>query len=255
VVNRDYWTGIKLGLGYFTVAPIRLGDNERGDTPSALRAMVWSLPLAGVLLGLAVLGISMLFGGMGGYGAILAALIYPMLYGYLHTEAVMDVSDAWHAAHGGKDPYTVIKDPTVGAMGVLWGVGLLALKTVLTAYVLGRAYGVYWIAVPTISRTALAVLIGSIPFRSRFVERLHAAVTGRDRAVIVLIGSGVLWLLTGWQAVVLSIGGIVLAYAVAARLRSVLGFANGDVLGATLEGVEILLTAALIGWGELYGLS
>jgi adenosylcobinamide-GDP ribazoletransferase len=255
VVMQNVWTGIKLGLGYFTVAPIRIGVGEEGSAPLSLRAMVWSLPLAGWLLGLVVLGLAMLLAKMGAYGCAVAAVIYPMLYGYLHAEAVMDVGDALHAAHGGKDPYAVIKDPTVGAMGALWGIGLLVLKTILIAYLLGMPYAHYWLVVPTVSRLGLVVLIALMSFRSQFVEQLHRAVARRDAVVLTAIVGGVLWAMTGWQAVVLLFLGVVVARTIAIRLRTILGFANGDVLGAVLEGVEIVLLAAIIGWGEMHGIS
>lgn len=239
------WSGIKLGLGYFTLLPIGGADGIDLQHPPTARGMVWSLPLAGALLGWMVLGIALLTHTMGLTGSLLAAAIYPMLYGYVHTEAVMDVSDALHAAHGGKDPYTVIKDPAVGAMGVLWGVGVLTIKTLLLAYLLHTSAGPLWMLVPFASRLGLTAVIASMTFRSALVERLHRAVSPQGVAaaiavVVLLVGSVQSWILAGILAL-----GVAVSLVVAWRLKRALGFANGDLLGATLEITEIVLLSLL----------
>ncbi len=59
-----------------------------------------------------------------------------MMYGFIHTEAIIDVVDAIYARHSGKDAYDVIKESTVGAMGVLYAVGFMLLKIAGIIYLL-----------------------------------------------------------------------------------------------------------------------
>ena len=88
-----------------------------------------------------------------------------MLYGFLHTEAIMDVADAIYAKHSGKDAYEIIKEPTVGAMGVLYGTSLMLLKIVGIAYLLMQGYFMKFITITIISRLSLLLLFDVHKFR------------------------------------------------------------------------------------------
>ena len=251
---RELMGGIMLGLGYFTLLPVWVVGGIDLQRPRVARAMVWSLPLTGVLLGLMVVGIALLMQKMGAYGNVLAAIMYPMLYGYVHTEAVMDVSDALHAAHGGKDPYAVIKDPAVGAMGALWGVGMLMTKIALLAYLLQTPAGPLWILVPFASRLGLTAVIAHMSFRSQLVTLLHQSVSKRAVMVATIAVTILVGLKADWGMAGMIVLGIVVSFLTAWRLKRILGFANGDVLGATLEVTEIVLLSAMV-FGGFDGIS
>ncbi len=241
---RQVWDGVKFAVSYFSALPVRFSSEADLTHPRVLESMVLSMPMVGVLLAGLTLGVWYLLGSIGWAGAVIAALIYPVMYGFLHTEAVMDVADALYAAHSGKDPYTIIKDPTVGAMGVFYGVTILLIKTALITSLLLAGHGIALIEAALISRMGLVVLFHLHTFRSSFVEQLRQALDGRNTLIVLGIYTlvGLIFLPAFW----LWLGvGLAAAIAISYALRSRLGFVNGDVLGATLEGVEVVVLILL----------
>ena len=245
---KRVWDGVKFAVSYFSALPVRFSSEADLTHPRVLESMVLSLPMVGVLLSVMTLGVWYGLSSIGWAGAVVAALLYPVMYGFLHTEAVMDVADALYAAHNGKDPYTIIKDPTVGAMGVFYGVTILLIKTALITSLLLSGHGIVLIEAALISRMGLVVLFHLHTFRSRFVEQLQQALVGRDTLIVLGIYTlvGLIFLPAFW----LWLGiGIITTIAISYTLRSRLGFVNGDVLGATLEGVEVVVMLGVVLWG------
>ena len=124
---RDLYLGLKLAFSYFTILPVQFNQDDDLSAKEVLGAMLLFFPLVGSVLGAVTVGIFTLLEPLSWFGAVISAVIYMMLYGFLHTEAVMDVADAIYASHSGKDAYKIIKEPIVGAMGVLWSVGFMLL--------------------------------------------------------------------------------------------------------------------------------
>jgi len=91
-----------------------------------------------------------------------------------------------------------------------------------------------------ISRLSLLMLFKLHTFRSSFATQLKEALT-----LPYLIASFLLFSLLGTlllsQFILLLLAGLLLSIILSYSIKSKLGFVNGDVLGATLEGVEILL--------------
>lgn len=177
---------------------------------------------------------------LGWYGAIFSAIFYMILYGFLHTEAIIDVFDAIYASHSKKDAYEIIKEPTVGAVGVLYGVSFLLLKVAGIIFLLTHSLFLEFIAVVVISRLSLLTLLAVHDFKSSFVTQLKESLDYWFLALIFIIitvtgsiflKSFLIWLIMG------TILGFIISIFFSNRLK----FTNGDVLGATLESVEILL--------------
>lgn len=239
-MNRVY-LGIKFSLSYFTLLPVRFRQSDDLSAPAVLRSMLLALPAIGLLLAGLSIALFLALEPLGWIGAVIAAAAYMILYGFLHTEALIDVADAIHAAHGGKDPYEVIKEPTVGAMGVLYGTMAVLLKTALLASLLMHQQFAAFAAVAMISRLGLLVILSFFAFRSTFVSQLRASLAKTALfgaiAMYSLIGFSLLsWMFGAWLA-----AGIGFSLLLAYLMKRSLGFLNGDTLGASLEGVEILL--------------
>ena len=127
-VMREYYLGLKFSFSYFTLLPIQFSKADDLSTKPVLGSMLFFFPLVGLVLGLLTIGLFWLLSSLSWLGSVIAAVMYMVLYGFLHTEAVIDVADAIYASHSGKDAYAIIKDPTVGAMGVLYAVTVVLLK-------------------------------------------------------------------------------------------------------------------------------
>jgi adenosylcobinamide-GDP ribazoletransferase len=228
-------------FSYFTVLPVRFKESDDLSAPAVLAAMLFWLPLGGLVLGmLSILLYRVLF-PLEWVAGVVAAVTYMMLYGFLHTEAIMDVADALYARHSGKDAYSVIKDPTVGAMGVLWAAGVILLKVSIIVFLLSyEAYGLF-LSVLIISRLGLLVLFFTQTFRSSFITAIQQGF-GKPYLFgsFLLFGTIGLWL-SGWHFIIMLVIGTAFACLLATLLAKKLGFMNGDVLGTTLESTEIVL--------------
>ncbi|ADR32689.1 cobalamin-5-phosphate synthase CobS [Sulfuricurvum kujiense DSM 16994] len=233
--------GVKFALSYFTLLPIRFNADDDLSHPRVLKSMLLSLPFVGVLLASLSIGVFSVLESLGWLGAIIAAVIYMVLYGFIHTEAVIDVADAVHAAHSGKDPYEIIKDPTVGAMGVLYGVSFTLLKIAALSTLLMHHLFLPFIAIALISRLSLLVLIRTYEFRSSFVTRLHENLRVVPLILLILLCGALGFYLLSVNFLPLFVAGVLTALLLSFLTKRSLGFINGDVLGMSLEGSELVL--------------
>ena len=241
--------GIKFALSYFTALPICFGTNDDLSHPKVLLSMLLALPLVGLLLSGLTLGIFVTVEPLGWLAAILASVMYMALYGFIHTEAIIDVADAIYAKHSGKDPYIIIKEPSIGAMGALYGISFLLLKITALSYLLMHHLFIPFIAIAAISRISLLVLIQLNDFRSSFVSQLKKSLHLRPLIILILIYGTLVWWFLSWSGLALFGLGIASALLLCALAKKALGFINGDVLGMSLEGVELLLIfAVLLAW-------
>jgi adenosylcobinamide-GDP ribazoletransferase len=237
---RNIYLAFKFSLSYFSRLPISFEKEDDLSQKSILSGMLLFLPLVGLILGGIV---SLLFGllsSLSWYGATVASVGYMMLYGFIHTEAVIDLFDAIYAAHAGKDPYKVIKEPTVGAIGVLYGVSFLILKLSGMVWLFTHGIMVEFVAVVVISRLSLLILILFHDFNSSFLTQLKEALEYRDLLLLFAL-FGIVGTIVSLYFIPLLIVGVILSFLLSIYFASKLYFVNGDLLGATLEGVEILL--------------
>lgn len=247
-MNKIY-LGIKFSLSYFTLLPVRFNEDDDLSHPRVLKSMMLSLPFVGVLLAALSIVAFAALEPLGWLGAIIAAVVYMVLYGFIHTEAVIDVADAVHAAHSGKDPYAIIKDPTVGAMGVLYGVSFTLLKIAAISTLLMHHQFLPFIAIVLISRLSLLVLIRTNEFRSSFVTQLHEHLKVFPLLLLLAVCAAVGYGVFSWFFILWMGFGIGTALLLAYGAKRSLGFINGDVLGMALEGAElVLIVTALYPW-------
>ena len=237
---KNIYLGAKFSFSYFSILPISFKESDDLSQKEVLASMLFFLPLVGLVLATLSVILFSFLSSLNWFGALISATFYMMLYGFLHTEAIMDVADAIYAKHSGKDAYEIIKEPTVGAMGVLYGTSLMLLKIVGIAYLLMQGYFMEFIAIAVISRLSLLLLFRVHRFRSSFVTMLKESLTPP-----YLIGSFVIFSTIGYLLIsnfmILLLIGLLLSLFISFVIKSKIGFVNGDVLGATLEGVEILL--------------
>jgi adenosylcobinamide-GDP ribazoletransferase len=228
-------------FSYFSILPVRFKESDDLSKPSILASMLFWLPVGGLVLGtLSMLLYRILF-PLEWVAGVIAAVSYMMLYGFLHTEAIMDVADALYAKHAGKDAFAVIKESTVGAMGVLWAVALMLLKVSAIVFLLNyEAYGLFLSAL-IISRLGLLLLFFTQSFRSSFITTMQQGFDKYYFAGSLLLFTTIGALLSGWHFFILLLIGLGVAYLISTTLAKKLGFMNGDVLGTTLESTEIVL--------------
>lgn len=246
---KPTYLGIKFALSYFTLLPVRFRESDDLSHPRTLETMVLTLPLIGVVLASLTIALFGVIEPLGWLGALIAAVTYMMLYGFIHTEAILDVADALYAAHSGKDPYVIIKEPTVGAMGVLYGGGFLILKLAALSTLLMHHYFLPFIAIALISRFGLVFLIHYCDFRSSFVSQLHESVRFLPTVLLVVFCVWIGFYTLSWLFTGLFFLGILSSFFLSHLAKKSLGFINGDVLGMALEVTELILfITVLLTW-------
>jgi adenosylcobinamide-GDP ribazoletransferase len=238
---HDLYLGLKFALSYFSIIPISFGSGDDLSDRRVLGYMLLSFPLVGAILGSISIAIYTLLESLGWLGAVVGAISYMIFYGFLHTEAVADVADAIYASHSDKDPYIIIKEPTVGAMGVLWSIVCVVLKIASMIFLLLHGLYTPLIAILVVSRYTLLVLFYTKEFRSSFATTLKESFTTRYLILSSLLYAVVIYLLIGIDIVMILPIGLIVGYSIATAIGSRIGFINGDVLGATLEATEIIL--------------
>jgi len=216
--------GLKFAFSYFSLLPVRFKKSDDLSKKEILSWMLFFLPLVGAVIA----GISFLpyylFNNI--FFLVVSGVLFEVLTGFIHLEAVIDVVDALFAKMSGKDAYKVIKEPTVGAIGVLWGVTFFILKVAGYSYLLylHRYFEIIMIAV--FSRVTLLFLIYLFEFKSSFLTKLKESLSK--------------YALAFWGVLTLKfLPFLAVGYASSWWLGKRLGFKNGDVLGVSLEVVEI----------------
>lgn len=246
--------GLVLAFQFLTRLPTpRLAGFEPGELA---RAAIW-FPLVGAVIGAAVAAALALGARVDPWlGAIAGLLVWVWITGALHLDGLADLADALGAAH--RDPrrvLEVLRDPHVGAFGVIALVLVLATKLVLLALAAralppladaGRAAAIAGDAallvalalVPAWARLGAVVWSQSLPplapgSGERFAWRAQRA--------SVAVWAAALLAASVWVFAPLAVAPVAIALWWA-FLRRRLGGMTGDALGA---GIEICETALL----------
>ncbi len=237
---KNLYLGLKFSFSYFSVLPISFKASDDLSQKEVLAFMLFFFPLVGLVLGLGTIILFSFLTHLTWFGALISATVYMMSYGFLHTEAICDVADAIYAKHSGKDAYSIIKEPTVGAMGVLFSTATIILKIAGIVFLLLHNALMELVSIFMLSRLSLLLLFRVHTFHSSFATTLKEALALPyvffafslfSLIGIMLIDNFMMFLLIA----------LFLALLLSYSIKKQIGFVNGDVLGASLEGVEVLL--------------
>lgn len=243
MTGRDFWAAV----GFLTRLPT-LRTNEPGDFA---RATPW-FPAAGILVGLVVAAATAL-GALAGpsIGALFGVVAWVLVTGALHLDGLADLTDATAASHGDPDRFMmVLKDPHIGAFGVVAIVLQLGTKLVLLDAFVRTQSTLLLIVVPAAARLGPVIWSRVLPALgtglaqgcSGAVRRWHIAVSS---AVLIAAAIAAPWLLGAfaliggwWWYLWRKVGGV-----------------NGDCHGGGIELVESGMLALAIGFAALAGRS
>ena len=243
---NDMILGLKFAFSYFTILPMKFKNEDDLSTKSVLSYMLLFLPISSFVLSLIVLSIYFIFYDLGWLAAIIASISYLLLYGFIHTDGLIDVIDAIYAKHSGKDPYKVIKESTIGAMGILYAVSLLILKIAIFSYMLLNEYFLELVLIIFLSRFFVVFSIFFYEFKSSFVTMLSDAISINKLLFLTVVAFIFGIYIFGISFILFIIVGTILTLIINKFFKTNLGFLNGDCLGALLEVLEILLPLVIL---------
>jgi len=144
--------GILFGISYFTILPIKA---DFKDNQKFFQGLIYSLFFSGIILAFILVLLFYLLPFEDIFKSILIAIIYPFLYGFLHFEAIIDTVDGLFGSLSNKDYKKIMKEPFVGAIGVMQAVGIYLIKITLISYILYKNLFVLLFIVLSISRISI----------------------------------------------------------------------------------------------------
>lgn len=242
--GRDFWAAV----GFLTRLPTPR-TNAPGDFA---RATPW-FPAAAVLVGLVVASATAL-GALAGpsIGALFGVVAWVLVTGALHLDGFADLTDATAASHGDPDRFMmVLKDPHIGAFGVVAVVLQLGAKFVLLDAFVRTQPTILLIAVPAAARLGPVIWSHVLPALG---TGLAQGCSGAVRC----------WHIAVWSAVLIAVAAAAAPWLLGAfaliggwwwYLWRKVGGVNGDCHGAGIELVETGLLALAIGFAALAGRS
>ncbi len=243
---NNFILGFKFALSYFTILPVKFKEEDDLSKKEVLSFMLFTLPSLGLILGFITLGLYYMLDDFSWFAALICAISYMILYGFIHTEAIIDVVDAIYAKHSGKDAYEVIKEPTIGAMGVLYAFAFFTLKIAGIVYLFLNDYLLEFVCIIIISRLMLLFVIKSFDFKSSFVNQLKESLSTNMFLKALIVFTFVNIILIGLKAIALTILAFIFSYLIALFIKKNVGFLNGDALGTILELSEVLLIISIL---------
>ena len=228
-------------LSYFSIIPVFVKDMQINDKTYKYTLVL--LPLVGAILASIVIGLSILLGLFFNplYSSFVAAVVYLALYGFIHTEAIIDVVDAWFASYSGKDAYAIMKESTIGAIGALYAIAFVLLKVGIITYVLYEEQYTLFLIVCVFSRLNLLYLLEYFKFSKDSFLSLAFAGGGVFKEKIVALIYIIFSFFIGSNILILFILSLISFYLILKVLDKKFGFVNGDCLGFTLEHTELVL--------------
>lgn len=251
----DIGSGLLVAFGLYSALPLPQIEWKK----NTMRFALGFLPLIGVIVGLAQLGWLWLahcwqLNGM--LYAAVAVLVPVVLTGGIHLDGFTDTCDALCSYGDREKRLEILKDPHVGAFGVLWLIALLLLQFGLFAqlydapqtaamlgagYAMARAFGGYMIVTqPCAKDSGLARLFADNADK-KTVERVMCVWAAVCAFVLLVTGRG-------WFGA-LAVAAVLLFWVYHIRgCKRIFGGITGDLCGMCITVCETLaLAAAVIG--------
>jgi adenosylcobinamide-GDP ribazoletransferase len=240
-------SGPVLATRYLTILPVP----GRDDTDRELgRAAAW-FPVVGLALGLLLVGVDWvtthLFPPL--LSALLTVTVWKLLTGGLHLDGLADCLDGL-MGRDREHRLAIMRDSRIGTFGAVGLILFLMLEIVAVTDLPPAQRWRVLVVAPTVARAVpplLARLFGAARSEGQgaaFVAGVRASGAAVALAVAGLVAGvalGVLGLVAAALALLL---GVVAAWLIARRL----GGLTGDVLGAAVEGAELVLLLAVLAW-------
>jgi adenosylcobinamide-GDP ribazoletransferase len=235
---------LRAAVSFLTRVHVRSDIDERDVAASIAWFSVVGAAI-GAVSGLVYIGASRWWPGW--VAATLAVATSVLITGAFHEDGLGDTADAAGAASTGRDPQPVLKDPRMGAFGVI----ALVLSLLLRVGALGslgpHAGFFALVAAHALARGTSAAAVVLAPSAGAGLGSSYATLASRSRGLVAwFIGVAVAASCLRIDGLVAAAACAIVAFGMAVWARRRLGGVSGDVLGAIeqLGEVATLLVAA-----------
>lgn len=239
-----------VALQFLTPIPVKLNSVDQKD----LARSMGYFPLIGLFIGLCLVLVKTLSFGPLNFSAMVTAtlvlLALTALSGGLHLDGLGDMCDGFYAGRSRADIVKVMRDPHLGAMGVIGIFFILMLKwALLMSLPLGVPY-YYNIALaltPLLGRWAMVIAAAIGPYAPAAVDGTARPFTDNLSRQNVIIATALVFLVTAGASLVsgtaiwffLALIALMAPAAIVILARKILGGITGDILGAVNEVAEV----------------
>ncbi|WP_010530007.1 adenosylcobinamide-GDP ribazoletransferase [Lentibacillus jeotgali] len=250
---RGIFTGMAINLQLFTSIPI---NRELPMNRFYLAYALRTFPLLGLLQGVIYTAILFVLMSYMPFSDVITALclwlVLIFLSGGIHLDGLIDTSDAYFSYRDPEKRLEIMQDPRVGAFGVLSIVIFLGVRFVILYELITMAHPWTYLTVmliPFLGKMLMGTYLQVLPearnsgmahFFKQGASRSFWLVYGGYLIIIgILIGLLNIELLAIYLILVSCM--IVIGFIIAGRIVKHFGGISGDTLGATSEGMELVL--------------
>jgi len=240
--------GIFLALQFFTVIPI---NKELEMDRKSVTAMFATLPWIGVLTGIFTSSVWFFFDASPLFLAFTIVLIGIIVSGGLHLDGFVDTSDAFFSYQHIDKRHEILADPRIGAFGAMALLFFIVGKILLLAEIISHN-GMRWewlVVLPILARAGMVYYFIITPaardkglaafFKNRFDHQLLRITT----LLSIVVSAGFIIVVAGNISVAVSslVALFICANAYKYWTKKHFGGVTGDVSGAFVEGMEVVL--------------
>ncbi|TKC14845.1 adenosylcobinamide-GDP ribazoletransferase [Robertmurraya kyonggiensis] len=247
--------GFLLNLQFFTSIPIR---SALPMDKKHLQSSIKSFPLVGLLQGILYSGLAYVLIEWTPFSSVAIAFLLWLatiiITGGIHLDGWMDVSDAYFSYQDREKRLEIMKDPRIGAFGVLSVIVLLGSRFLFIYEIVGSMTFVSYIMmvfIPFLGKSVMGEVLVSIPAaKKEGLAAMYQEAGDRSSIVVYPIYLAIVAFFAQWIGLIIPYF-ILLVVALACysfiRVKSIKWFngITGDVVGASVEGTEIILWLTL----------
>ncbi|PIU41632.1 MAG: adenosylcobinamide-GDP ribazoletransferase [Candidatus Omnitrophica bacterium CG07_land_8_20_14_0_80_42_15] len=238
-----------LAIQFLTVAPLKIKEySERTMAGATIY-----FPLVGLLLGLMLFGINALLGFFNFYpfaANVILVIALIVMTGGIHLDGLSDTADAFLSGKPKEEMLAIMRDPHIGAMGVLSIISIILLKIGLLSSVEPSSKAAALFLMGAVSRWSAVFSIFLFPYARQdgkagtFIRGMNLKIFLISLATVIIFAFAI-WRLKGLIVLLIVAGFTYLIGKFAGR--KIEGI-TGDTLGATIELAELVtLFAVCIG--------
>ncbi|WP_036215709.1 adenosylcobinamide-GDP ribazoletransferase [Lysinibacillus sphaericus] len=254
---KNVWYSLLLAFQFFTVLPVH---KELPLKRSTITGMFACLPWIGALMGTTVAGVLYSLTQWTASSEVMLAFIVIGLFalwtGGLHLDGFIDMGDAYFSYRDRDKRLEILDDPRVGAFGVLSILFLLFGKFAVLHELFVQHKFALWMVVfiPFLTRVGMSFYFMSLNCSKEkglaffFQSHLHAKRLKIMMLLFLLLAMPVVLIITKFSMLPIILV-LVLALALVIFRQFTLrnfGGVSGDLLGASIEGMEVVLWVTLL---------
>ena len=228
---------------FLTIIPIKRNVEV---TSESLGKSMASFPLVGLVLGLFIAALDIAYSRLfpANFSSALLLVSYIAMYGGFHLDGLVDTVDGLVGGRDREHALKIMKESTIGAIGVVTLVLLLLLKYAAIASLSGDARIGCLILMPVIGRwTEVTMVYGSRYARegAGLGKPFTEYVTKREVTIATLLTIVISWFTLKYIGLVIILATLLLVLGMKSYFKKKLGGITGDLLGFGGELSELLM--------------